>query len=593
MRTFRDASPKKMNGWILICSMVILLISIIGSSLVYRWINNRLVFDSISKANKQTSIYVKSNIENVIDSINAYSKLIISNDSVQKTLDDNMGNLLDQQALLLHLNTLMESTPFISEIYLSDMEGALFSVYKDKSKEINPDYMDSSVFKKAVQDKGSYSIHLSNNDYFSSNSGTAFISFVRAIRDLNSHDIIGVLVINIPVDYLVSEQEDITDNQIRDLYIISDNEVVVHSGILDENPVSYQSVVGKAGYVSEKVHIGEDTFLVSSYWMEALDWYLISVISMNQTSGEIDDYNAATVILYIFNLVFIFLGVAIFSRFFVRPINRMICKMRANGENLEAIRLNSSIFELKQLEMEYNVMIDKIKALIRHRVNEQKSLRNKELELLQSQIKPHFLYNTLDTVKSLTKKGENEMAFEAVKALGKFYRSSLSKGEEAIPIAEEMAIVSNYLKIQNFRYKDIFELQMYLDPCLKELKVPRLILQPLVENALYHGIRPKGEMGVISVKAYKDGDVIKFIVEDDGVGFDTNILSDDHAKKSILNGFGLNNTIERLNIYYGSRVDVNIESTRGIGTKICIIIPEQVIVNPVDNDESIGGDLNA
>ncbi len=224
-------------------------------------------------------------------------------------------------------------------------------------------------------------------------------------------------------------------------------------------------------------------------------------------------------------------------------------------------------------------MIHKIKALIKNKVDEQKSLRKKELELLQAQNKTTFLYNTLDTIKLLSKKGENEMAFQAVKALGKFYRTSLGKGEEAIRISEEFEIITNYMKIQRFRYKGIFELQTYLETSISEYKILRLILQPLVENALYHGIKPKGESGIIFVRAYKEDGQIKLIVEDDGVGFDVDILSDkDDENVPKLNGYGVNNTIERLRIYYDNKVNFKIESQRGIGTKITISIPESVII---------------
>lgn len=573
--------------------MVIVLISIVGSSLIYQRINDQLIFNSMSKLNRQTTVYITSNIENVIDSVNAYSKLIISNENVEIVLAENQDSILNQQSLSLQLSDLMETAPFIKSMYLFDLEGNMYSAYRDKYETINPNYMNSNIFKRAIQDKGRYSIHLPSSDFFTDYGEQAFVSFVRAIRDLNDQEIIGVLVINIPTSHLIIEQKELTDNQIRDLYVIADDNVVIHSGILEKSPISHLSFVREKGYVTQKIHEGKHQFFVSSYWIEQLDWYLVTVISMDQTSQEMDNYKSATVIIYMVNLVFIYLGVALFSRFFVKPINQMIGMMRRNGENLEPIHLNSGIYELNQLEIEYNEMITKIKALIKNRVNEQKSLRNKELELLQAQIKPHFLYNTLDTIKLLAIKGENEMVFQAVKALGKFYRTSLGKGEEAIRIADEMDIVTNYLKIQNFRYKNIFELEMYLDPCLKDLKILRLILQPLVENALYHGIRPKGEKGIISVKVCRENEAIVFIVEDDGVGFDTKTTSYNQTPKSKFGGYGVKNTIERLKIYYGNKVEFNIESAKGVGTKICITIPESVIANPVGIDEMNGGGNNA
>lgn len=327
MNIVRKILPRKMNNKVLLYSMVIVLISIIGSSLVYRYINDRLIFDSISKVNKQTTDYVKSNIESVVNSVNSYSKLIISNEKVQSVLDEDKDNILERQALLLNLNILMESTPFISEIYLADMEGNLYSAFQDKDEVVNPDYRHSSVVEEAIKGNGSYSFHLNGEDFFSSTSDPAFISFARAIKDLNTQEIIGILVLNIPTSFLVSEQEDGTDNKIRDLFIVADNEVAIHSGILEESPVSYHSVMKKnEGYISDKVYNDGHSFLVSSYWMEDLDWYIVGVISLDQTSDETANFRTATVIIYLVNLIFIFAGVALFSRFFIRPMNKMIKK---------------------------------------------------------------------------------------------------------------------------------------------------------------------------------------------------------------------------------------------------------------------------
>lgn len=556
--------------------MIIVVISILGSSLVYKQINSQLLFDSLSKVNKQTTTYVQTNIENIINGVNSYSKLIISSDNVQSALDEGKNDLIKKQDLFLELNNYMESVAFISDIYLSDLEGNLYIANKDKV--INPDYLNSKVVQEAIFNNGSYSVYLNGKDYFEGSSEYPFVSFVRAIRDLNTQEVLGVLLINIPTSVLVSDLDNSTEDVIQDLYIVTGNDEVIHSKASDQKPLPQDIKLDQVkGYQTIKHNFDGQEFLVSSLWMESLNWHIVNVVSLSQTSGEVDDYMMATIIIIVINLVFIFVGVTLFSSFFVRPMKRMISKIRRNGENLEFIDLKTNIYEFSQLEQEYNGMITKIKALIENKVGEQKSLRKKELELLQAQIKPHFLYNTLDTIKLLSKKGENEMAFQAVKSLGKFYRGSLGKGEETIRISDEIDIVINYLKIQKFRYKDIFELKTYLEPGLEDYQIQRLILQPLVENALYHGIRPKGESGVITVKAFKEGDLIKFIVQDDGVGFDVNIL-EGKVKQNALSGYGVHNTIERLKIFYGSEVEVKIDSERGIGTIVTIIIPEQSIV---------------
>ena len=160
----KSVLPQTMNNKILLYSIFIVFVSIIVSGFIYKQINSQFLFESISQVNKQTTTYVKSNIDNVLNSVNSYSKLIISNEDVQSVLDEDREKLLKKQALLLQLNNLMESTPFISDIYLSDMEGNLYVAYKDKT--VNPSYMESEVVKEAISRGGSYSLHINGHDYF-------------------------------------------------------------------------------------------------------------------------------------------------------------------------------------------------------------------------------------------------------------------------------------------------------------------------------------------------------------------------------------------------------------------------------------------
>jgi two-component system sensor histidine kinase YesM len=171
--------------------------------------------------------------------------------------------------------------------------------------------------------------------------------------------------------------------------------------------------------------------------------------------------------------------------------------------------------------------------------------------------------------------GETEELCGIVDALGSYYRLCLSKGREIITIEEEINIVRNYLKIQQTRFKDIFSVRYELDERCGNYKILKLILQPLVENALHHGVRAKGEHGTILIKSEHLGDCIHLTVEDDGAG-----MSEEDLKK-ILNSnigsesssFGLRGTIERLRIFYGSENAVSIKSTAGVGTRIVITVP--------------------
>lgn len=182
------------------------------------------------------------------------------------------------------------------------------------------------------------------------------------------------------------------------------------------------------------------------------------------------------------------------------------------------------------------------------------------------QIKPHFLYNTLDSISSLVMLDRNEEAFNSLSALGIFYRTSLSNGKDMITIHEEVETVKNYLFIQKIRHGDLFEVTYHIDPDTNQIKVPKLILQPLVENSIYHGLRPAGGNGDIIVRIYVLEDKIRLMVEDTGIGMNQEQLA--VLSKTTHHGMGIWATRERIRILYGDKSCFKIESERNKGTKV-------------------------
>lgn len=218
-----------------------------------------------------------------------------------------------------------------------------------------------------------------------------------------------------------------------------------------------------------------------------------------------------------------------------------------------------------------------------HVIEEQKIIRKAELYTFQAQIKPHFLYNTLDSINSLALSNGNNDVSELVEALANYYRTSVSKGKEIITIKEEVKMVENYLKIQKVRYPDMFDVYYEVDEECSSYEIPKLVLQPLVENALYHGIRAGRKKGTIKIEAHLNNDEVELSIEDDGIG-----MSEEKVE-SIMNGknddfnnsFGLKGTFERIKIYCGNDKACRIVSREGRGTKIFLWIKNR---QKEDND---------
>ena len=194
---------------------------------------------------------------------------------------------------------------------------------------------------------------------------------------------------------------------------------------------------------------------------------------------------------------------------------------------------------------------------------------------MQEQIKPHFLYNTFDAISSMAITNGDDEIYKIVSALGSFYRNSLSKGSEIITIRHELDIVRSYLVIQSYRYKDLFTYEIHVSEELLEKSVLKLILQPLVENSVYHGLKPKSEKGSININIYQSEGNIFFLVSDDGIGMEESLIqtilqSDPAEGKS---SFGLRKTQERLKLFYNLDDVLYITSKPGCGTTVTIKIP--------------------
>lgn len=247
--------------------------------------------------------------------------------------------------------------------------------------------------------------------------------------------------------------------------------------------------------------------------------------------------------------------------------------------------------EVAELAVSFNKMAGSMQSLIDKVKEDERKMRKADLRLLQEQIQPHFLYNTLDTIVWLIESNEPDEAVTMVVTLSDFFREILSKGKEFISIKEEEKHISSYLQIQEMRYRDILEYDIQLDQVIYKYQILKLTLQPVVENALYHGIKYKRAKGCIHIHGEKEGDIIRLTVRDDGVGMDEEELEQlrqqiEKPCQETEKGFGLANVNERIHMYFGPEYGMKIQSQKGKGTTVEIVIPA-ILEAPV---EKIGND---
>jgi len=318
-------------------------------------------------------------------------------------------------------------------------------------------------------------------------------------------------------------------------------------------------------------------------------WYIVGQVPLAEITRD-----AVQIRNLIFASAILSVVVAITLYFYLtnrmtRPIQILKNKMRlAASGYLEAKAQIGGTDEIADLGRSFNTMLEQIKQLLDRSIEEQKQIQLAELRTLQAQINPHFLYNTLDSIVWMAEARKHDQVIRLVQALSQFFRISLSKGKDVISIGEEIDHIRNYLIIQQMRYRDILSYDIRVDPGILHCQVLKMTLQPLVENALYHGIKNKRRKGLIEVRGWRDGQGgILLKVSDNGIGMTPDRLDEirrslsggieprsDSPDETRHQGFGLRNVHQRIRLYYGEPYGLHIESAYMEGTEVTLRIPD-------------------
>lgn len=268
----------------------------------------------------------------------------------------------------------------------------------------------------------------------------------------------------------------------------------------------------------------------------------------------------------------------VLSRYISRPIhslNKAMGEFEANAEGFSYEPVYGSL-EVTSLSNAFGHLVIRIQELMNQVRNEEIVLRKTELRALQAQINPHFLYNTLDSIAWMCEEGRNKDAVEMVNALARLFRISISKGHELIPVEKEVEHAKSYLQIQKFRYKNQFQYSFEVQESCLHYYCNKITLQPIIENAIYHGLNRMIDEGFIEIRIFEDGDDVVFTVEDNGVGMTKEQCESILHKevKGQAGGIGIKNVNDRVKIYFGEQYGMTIESELDEGTKVSIRMPK-------------------
>jgi two-component system, sensor histidine kinase YesM len=414
------------------------------------------------------------------------------------------------------------------------------------------------------------------------------VAVAKLVIDKNSGTKTGVVVLFIN-EKNISRVFPIQKSNAHDKYYIIDaNGMVISSQNKGDLYQGLDSVLGiRQEYFKQLMQQGKTIakqnnkdLLYSIQIFDKLGWKVVSVVSLEEITAENSKIQSIIFIVGILCLLFAFIASYIISHTVTKPIHKLSRIMKGIIDGDMSIRVETEIRgELGILAKGFNKLMDRIESLLQEILSEQKTRREFEFKLIQSQIKPHFLYNSLETIISLNKLGRYEDAISTAKSLASFYRSSLSKGNDMIKISEEVDLTANYLAIQKMRYSNYMEYSIQMENDVVDLEIPKLSLQPLVENSIYHGLKPKEGKGKLEIKGYLSDGVINIEVYDNGVGIPEDkihTLLDESLTTGKSDDFGLASVNNRIKLHYGNQYGICIQSEIGVFTKVTLTIPSAV-----------------
>lgn len=403
-------------------------------------------------------------------------------------------------------------------------------------------------------------------------------SLAKAVQDPETGEVLGVILLDIRHDIIQSSINGVTIGEKGFVFVMDQEDNIVYTPV---NGIVYR-VNPKWVKAMEpmSVQIQGGSYQIRSELSPYTGWRTVGVFSMDEVMSSVN-----TIVYILFTCVIISLVLVVivsfkFSRTLTNPIFKLKRLMKQAESGDLTVRFNfEHNDEIGELGQSFNHMIARIDQLIQMVYVEQENKRTAEMKSLQEQIKPHFLYNTLDTISWMARDYDAEDIVRLVDALTNMFRIGLSHGKDIITVKEEITHVSNYLYIQKIRYKDKLNYVIHVDESLYAIEVPKLILQPLVENAIYHGVKAKRGGGTITITGVPEGENLVFTVQDDGAGMPQEKVEELNrrmSERSVLDeqkSFGLFYIRERIQLCYGKGYGVHVESALGEGTRVTITLP--------------------
>ena len=566
---------------------VLLLGAVIIITVISLSYTRQSVFENSSLYTQTIIQQMNQNIDSYIDYMENTSYLVSSNEDVQKYL---FGDTADPEArdrILSQFETILDSRSDILNLGIIAENGRMLINNGQRLTNQDLDIHSQEWYTNALEGRESVYLTSSHVQHIISGERPWVITLSRGIRNKEmgtGQEKEGVFFIDLNYS-AISElcDQSMVGNQGYAFIVDADGNIVYHpqqQQLYNELQTENIDLVMNAGSDIVTWGDGINNKMYSISRSEKTGWTVVDCVRVEELLRRSNEAQS----IYVLVAIGLMAVALFFSRFVAKSITLPIQRLCDSMERVQEGDISVSDIvvdsenEIGSLTKSFNVMTQRIHELMAQNIREQEAKRKSELKALQSQINPHFLYNTLDSIIWMAEGKKNEEVVLMTASLARLLRQSISNEDELVSIGQEIEYARGYLTIQKMRYKDKLEFWIEVEPSILNIRLIKLVLQPVIENAIYHGLKYKESRGLLLVKGFmKNGNAVLQVI-DDGVGMDQETLDHIYERHKVdyhSNGVGIYNVQKRLQLYYGNEYGIVYESKPGEGTTATITIPGQ------------------
>ena len=526
---------------------------------------------------------MNQNIDSYIDYMENIAYMISSNEDVQQYLfGENVDNGT-RERLINQFKTILDGRSDIRNLGIIGSNGR--KLINDGKQSVNPDLKLSTQewYLEALQKPEGPLLTSSHVQHIISGERPWVITLSRGIRNFsNSGEKEGVFFIDLNYSAISELCDQNTIGKKGYAFILDESGNIVYhpqqQQLYNELQTENIDLIVKSKEDTVRTEKGNRGKLYSISRSNKTGWTVVGCMSVSELLRKSNQAQS----IYVLISALLMIVALLFSRFLAKSLTYPLQRLRDSMSRVQEGHFDGADVEIDSeneigsLTKSFNVMTHRIQDLMEQNVKEQEAKRKSELKALQSQINPHFLYNTLDSIIWMAEGKKYEDVVLMTASLARLLRQSISNEDETVLIGQEIQYVKSYLTIQKMRYKDKLEFEINVDPSINSVHIVKLVLQPIVENAIYHGLKYKESKGMLTVNGYQKDENAVIEIADDGVGMDAETLNrifEKHKVNYRSNGVGVYNVQRRLSMYYGKEYGLSYKSEKGKGTTVTVVIP--------------------